>query len=90
MRRLTTALSAAMVAASATSTGAGAAAAATLCVGTQTGCFAAIQPAVDAAHDGDTIAVGAGTFAAGITVEKSVRIQAPAPRGRSSRAAARC
>jgi hypothetical protein len=51
------------------------AAAATLCVGPQAGCFAQIQPAVDAAHDGDTIAIGAGTFSGGITIDKSVRVQ---------------
>ena len=32
-----------------------AAGAATLCVGPHSGCFAQIQPAVAAAHDGDTI-----------------------------------
>ena len=47
---------------------------ATLCVGRQAGCFAQIQPAVNVAHDGDTIAIGAGTFAGGITIDKSVRI----------------
>ena len=48
------------------------ASAATLCVGPQAGCFAQIQPAVNAAHDGDTIAIGAGTYAGGITIDKSV------------------
>ena len=52
-----------------------AAAASTLCVGAKAGCFAQIQPAVDAAHDGDTITVAAGTFAGGITIDKSVHIQ---------------
>jgi hypothetical protein len=47
---------------------------ATLCVGQQAGCFPQIQPAVNAAHDGDTIAIGAGTFAGGITIDKSVRV----------------
>jgi hypothetical protein len=36
------------------------------------GCFSTIQAAVDAAHDGDTIRVGPGTFAGGITILKSV------------------
>ncbi len=48
--------------------------AATLCVGRQAGCFAQIQQAVNVAHDGDTIAIGAGTFAGGITIDKSVRV----------------
>ena len=51
------------------------ASAATLCVGPQAGCFPQIQPAVNAAHDGDTIAISAGTFIGGITIDKSVRLQ---------------
>jgi hypothetical protein len=52
--------------------GIGTARAATLCVGKAPGCFAQIQPALDAASDGDTIAIGPGTFAGGITIRKSV------------------
>src|SRR5262245_33340334 len=57
--------------------GAGAAArpalAATLCVdGKKPGCFTQIQTAVDAAAAGDTIAIGPGTYAGGITILKSV------------------
>jgi hypothetical protein len=48
--------------------------ASTLCVGGKTGCYATVQAALDAAHDGDTIAVGAGTFAGGITITKSVTL----------------
>ena len=55
-------------------TAAGPAAGATLCVGRQAGCFAQIQPAVNVAHDGDTIVIGAGTFTGGITIDKSVRV----------------
>jgi hypothetical protein len=47
--------------------------AADLCVGGP-GCFATIQDAVDAAGDGDTIRIGAGTFAGGITIDKSVSL----------------
>ena len=54
---------------------AAAAGAATLCVGPQNGCFAQIQPALAAAHDGDTITVARGTYAGGITIDKSVRLQ---------------
>jgi hypothetical protein len=50
------------------------ASAVTLCVGQQAGCFSQIQQAVNIAHDGDTIAIGAGTFAGGITIDKSVRV----------------
>jgi hypothetical protein len=44
----------------------------TLCVGDRPGCYATIQAALDAAHDGDTIRVGPGSFAGGITIDKSV------------------
>ena len=45
-----------------------------ICVGSQPGCFASIQQAIDAAHDGDTIDVGVGTFQGGITIDKSVQL----------------
>ncbi len=45
-----------------------------LCVGSGAGCYATIQAALDAAHDGDTIRLGRGTFAGGITITKSVRL----------------
>ncbi|MGZ4339188.1 MAG: hypothetical protein ACXVQ3_03945 [Gaiellaceae bacterium] len=54
---------------------AGRSAAAALCVGPAGGCFAQIQPALDAAHDGDTIVIAAGTYAGGITIDKSLIIQ---------------
>src|SRR5919197_4848939 len=57
-----------------TSSAARSASAASLCVGATPGCFATIQAALDAAHDGDTIDVGVGTFAGGITIEKSVQL----------------
>ena len=49
--------------------------AAALCV--QTGkphCYPTLQAAVDAAHDGDTVKLGAGTFAGGITIAKSISL----------------
>ena len=48
--------------------------AAELCVGTKPGCFSAIQAAVDAAKDGDTIRVGPGTFPGGITILKNLEL----------------
>jgi hypothetical protein len=48
--------------------------AATLCVGAQPGCYATLQAAVDAANDGDTIAVGRGTFAGGVTIAKNLTL----------------
>jgi hypothetical protein len=46
---------------------------ASLCVGTP-GCFQTIQAALVAAEDGDVIRVGPGTFAGGITIDRSVRL----------------
>jgi hypothetical protein len=48
--------------------------AATTCVGPGPGCFSTLQAAIDAAHDGDTIQIAAGTFAGGVTITKSVRL----------------
>jgi hypothetical protein len=48
--------------------------AATRCVGTQPGCFAGLQDALDAAHDGDTVRLERGTFVGGAVVTKSVAI----------------
>ena len=54
------------------------ASAATRCVGGP-GCYPTVQAAVDAAADGDTIALGAGTFDGGVTIEKSVRLRGVSP-----------
>ena len=48
--------------------------AATLCAGPRPGCFPTIQAAVDAAHDGDTVAVAPGAFAGGITITKNIAL----------------
>jgi hypothetical protein len=45
-----------------------------LCVGVKSGCFSTVQAAVNAARDGETIQVGPGTFAGGITIDKSVQL----------------
>jgi hypothetical protein len=47
--------------------------AADLCVGGG-GCYATLQSALTAAHDGDTIHVGKGTFAGGVLIDKSVAL----------------
>jgi hypothetical protein len=46
----------------------------TLCVGHAPGCYPTIQAAVDAAQDGDTIRIERGTFAGGITIDKSISL----------------
>jgi hypothetical protein len=48
-------------------------AASTLCVGGP-GCYPTLQAAVNAAHDGDTITIAAGTYAGGVTIGVSVRL----------------
>jgi hypothetical protein len=74
MRRLI--LATCLVAAGLGGSGVGArpALAAGLCVGSHPGCFSTLQAAVNAAHDGDTIRIEAGTFAGGVTIDVSVRI----------------
>jgi hypothetical protein len=51
----------------------GASAANERCVGDPP-CFATIQKAVDVAHNGDVIRIGPGTFAGGVTIDKSVEL----------------
>ncbi|HEU5362178.1 MAG TPA: hypothetical protein VFU56_02500 [Gaiellaceae bacterium] len=72
-RLITLAGGAALLAALVSAASAGAAPA-TLCVGPQAGCYSQIQPALDAASDGDTITIAAGTFTGGITISKSVHL----------------
>src|SRR4051812_38057138 len=63
-----------LIAAVALAVSAAPASAANLCVGSGGGCSATLQAAVAAAHDGDTINVGKGTFAGGVTIDKSVSL----------------
>src|SRR5690242_8343477 len=46
----------------------------TLCVGHGKRCYPTIQAAVDAAHDGDTIALAPGRYAGGVTIDKSITL----------------
>ena len=68
-------LVAVVVTAAAVGVSAGPAAAQTLCVGPNSGCFPQLQPAIAAAADGDTISVARGTYAGGVTIDKSIRLQ---------------
>ena len=52
---------------------------AVLCVGSGQHCYTTIQAAVDAAHDGDTIQIGLGTFAGGISIDKSISLTGAGP-----------
>ena len=50
--------------------------AADLCVGGHApGCYATLQSAFDAAHDGDRIRINPGTYSGGVTVRVSVHIK---------------
>jgi hypothetical protein len=44
------------------------------CVQVRGACYATVQAAVDAAHDGDTVRVPAGQFAGGVIVTKSITL----------------
>jgi len=74
-RRRVLAAAVTMVAAGGLTLAAEPAQAASSCVGSGGGCYPTIQAAVDAAHAGDTITIGAGTFAGGVTITKSVHLQ---------------
>jgi hypothetical protein len=50
----------------------------TICVGGRH-CYATIQSAVNAAGDGETIRIGPGTFAGGVTIDRSVNLIGVAP-----------
>jgi hypothetical protein len=74
MKRLTMTIWLALLVGGAMTAGADSAVATNLCVGADAGCFSTLQAAVDAAHDEDTIHIGPGTFAGGVTIDKSVEL----------------
>src|SRR4051812_44110709 len=45
-----------------------------LCVGSGRGCYATVQEAVSAAGDGDTVTIGPGRFAGGVTIDTSIEL----------------
>ena len=52
-------------------------------------CYQTLQAAIDAAHDGDTIHIGRGSFAGGVTIAQSVNLWHLALRDQDQAAAAR-
>lgn len=75
MKRLALVLAAAsLVGGASAGTAASAHKSTTLCVGQRPGCYSSLQPAFDAAADGDTIRIDPGTYAGGVTLDKSVRV----------------
>ena len=57
------------------SDGAGRTHAGPLCVGAGHGCYATIQSAVDAAHEGDRISIAPGTYDGGVVIGKSIELR---------------
>ena len=51
--------------------------AASLCVGSGGGCYPTIQAAVNATHAEDTVTIGAGRFAGGVTITERRAQQEP-------------
>jgi hypothetical protein len=45
-----------------------------LCVGSGSGCYTTVQAAVDAATGGDTVRIGPGTFAGGVSIRTSIHL----------------
>ena len=72
LKRTTTLI--ALVAVAVSTGSSGAATTTDICVGSKPGCFATIQAAVEAAQDGATIRIGAGRFAGGVTINRSVEL----------------
>jgi hypothetical protein len=80
MKRLIPAACVAAVLATGLSTASSALAHQALCV--QAGkarCYPSLQAALDAAHDGDTIKLGAGTFTGGVAITKSISLVGAGP-----------
>jgi hypothetical protein len=46
----------------------------TICVGNKVGCYAALQAGLNAASNGDTLKIMPGSYAGGVTVDKSVAL----------------
>jgi hypothetical protein len=51
----------------------------TICVGSEAGCVRTIQEGLARAHAGDTLRIGRGTFAGGITITKSLSLVGAGP-----------
>jgi len=75
MRRFVPVATAAFVLALASAGSAtGAPKASTLCVGKGPACFPTLAAALAAAHDGDTVQLGPGTYAGGVTIDASISL----------------
>jgi hypothetical protein len=74
MKRFAPVAAAAALAVLAAGSAAGAAKASTLCVANGPTCFPTLAAALAAAHDGDTVQLGPGTYAGGVTIDASIKL----------------
>jgi hypothetical protein len=74
MKRFAPLAAAAVLAVAAAGSAASAAKASTLCVANGPTCFPTLAAALAAAHDGDTVQLGPGTYAGGVTIDASIKL----------------
>jgi hypothetical protein len=72
MKRFATVAAAAVLALAAAGSAAAAPKASPLCVGKGATCFTTLAAALAAAHDGDTVQLGPGTYTGGVTIDASI------------------
>lgn len=74
MKQLVLVIVMGLVALALSSAASAAAASRTVCVGGKPGCYASLQAGLGAAGDGDTVKIFPGTYAGGVTVNKSIAL----------------
>ena len=74
MKRFAPVAAAAALAVAAAGSAAATAKASTLCVANGPTCFPTLAAALAAAHDGDTVQLGPGTYAGGVTIDASIKL----------------
>jgi hypothetical protein len=74
MKRFAPLAAAAALAVAATGLAASGAKASTLCVANGPTCFPTLAAALAAAHDGDTVQLGPGTYTGGVTIDTSIKL----------------
>jgi hypothetical protein len=74
MRRFVPVAAALVLALAAAGSAAGSPKASSLCVGKGSTCFPTLAAALAAAHDGDTVQLGPGTYSGGVTIDASINL----------------